>query len=51
MNVFDSLHSGLVVDRIPFKALYNRVYPWANLTKWKLDNEVDSNQISKCILL
>ena len=36
-EVFDSLTTGLIKDRIPFGVLYDRVFPWSNLNEW--DNE------------
>ncbi len=34
-KIFDSLASGLSASRIPSGALYNRVYPWSGLDRWK----------------
>lgn len=35
-QIFDSLSTGLILNRIPYGTLYDRVYPWSGLTEWSM---------------
>ncbi|MEX0966261.1 MAG: T9SS type A sorting domain-containing protein [Bacteroidia bacterium] len=41
-EIFDSLSTGLIEERIPYGVLYDRVFPWSNLTEWSDGDTISS---------
>ncbi len=44
---FDSLSTGLISNRIPYGVLYDRVYPWSDLTSWKNTDTINKIRLQQ----